>query len=510
MRLQDLEKFENITIQCHDNPDADAIASGYGLYCYFKSKGKNVRLIYSGHSVIQKSNLVLMLEKLQIPIEYVVSAVMEGKKFEGLLITVDCQYGAGNVTRFEAENVAIIDHHQIEVNAYEHEYMEIASELGSCSTLVWLLLKEEGYEVTDENKLATALYYGLLSDTNGMSEVKNPIDRDMQDALPFNGSLISMFTNSNISLRELEIAGVAMLRYVFNEEYHFAVVKTQACDANILGLISDFLLQVDQIYTCVVYNEIEGGFKFSVRSCVREVNASELAGFLAKDIGSGGGHARKAGGFISKKLYDDKMGAMHSEGYVNNQMIKYFENYDLIYPNEFEVDLTKMKKYQKNDRPVGFVRATDVLPVGTPVTIRTLEGDVDLVVEDDLIIMIGIEGEVYPSKLEKFERSYRVLDKKYVFEECVIHNKYVPTIKNRLNGEKYSLADYASVCSPTGKVQIYAKPLEKPTKVFTEWNQEGYMRGKAGDLLAVRTDDLHDAYIIDLDIFNLTYDLVEE
>ena len=35
MRLKELLQFDEIIIQCHDNPDADAIASGYGLYCYF-------------------------------------------------------------------------------------------------------------------------------------------------------------------------------------------------------------------------------------------------------------------------------------------------------------------------------------------------------------------------------------------------------------------------------------------------------------------------------------------
>lgn len=29
------------------------------------------------------------------------------------LVTVDCQYGQGNVTRFDAGKVAVIDHHQI-------------------------------------------------------------------------------------------------------------------------------------------------------------------------------------------------------------------------------------------------------------------------------------------------------------------------------------------------------------------------------------------------------------
>ena len=69
MRLSDLEKFEKITIQYHDNPDADALASGYGLFCYFKAKGKDVRLVYSGRNKITKSNLRLMVEKLEIPVE---------------------------------------------------------------------------------------------------------------------------------------------------------------------------------------------------------------------------------------------------------------------------------------------------------------------------------------------------------------------------------------------------------------------------------------------------------
>ena len=42
MMLDELLGYDHVTIQCHDNPDADAIASGYGLYCFFRDKGKAV------------------------------------------------------------------------------------------------------------------------------------------------------------------------------------------------------------------------------------------------------------------------------------------------------------------------------------------------------------------------------------------------------------------------------------------------------------------------------------
>ena len=322
MRLDDFLKYNEITIQCHDNPDADALASAYGLYVYFLEKGKKTRMIYSGRTKIQKSNLSLMIEQLEIPIEYIPLEQAETMKVEGLLITADCQYGAGNVTLISAENVAIIDHHRIEIDNVDNSL--ILTDLGSCSTVVWKLLTEAGYEINDENHLSTALYYGLLTDTNTFAELQNPVDRDMQDSLEFDKFQISMFCNSNISLEELEIAGVAMLRAIYNEDHDFAIIKSQPCDPNILGLISDFLLQVDRVMTCVVFNEIPNGIKFSVRSCTKEVSASELAGFLAEDIGGGGGHIQKAGGFIQKKLYDEKVGGIRSETYFHKKMMNYF------------------------------------------------------------------------------------------------------------------------------------------------------------------------------------------
>ena len=52
MRLSELLKFDDIVIQCHDNPDADALASGAALHWYFTKKQKKVRFIYRGNNKI--------------------------------------------------------------------------------------------------------------------------------------------------------------------------------------------------------------------------------------------------------------------------------------------------------------------------------------------------------------------------------------------------------------------------------------------------------------------------
>lgn len=505
MRLADLKKYDPVTIQCHDNPDADAIGAGFGLYTYFKSIGKNVRLIYSGKYKIHKANLKLMVEKLDIPIFY-----MEDTQvcIGGLLITVDCQYGAGNVTRLKADRVAVIDHHQIEIPNLELK--EINSSLGSCSTLVWKMLKEEKFPVEEDIILGTALYYGLYSDTNQFAEIYNPLDMDMRDTLTCNMSLIRLFRNSNLSLAELEVAGIAMIRYIYNDDHKYAIIRSKPCDPNILGMISDFLIQVDEVWTCIVYNEINDGYKFSVRSCIKEVNASELAAFVSETIGSGGGHMEKAGGFISKKLYEEYYPTLHSEAYFSEKMNEYFDHTQIIYAEDIELDITDMERYIKKKIPLGYVRATDILPVGTPITIRTLEGDVDMTVEPELYIMIGINGEVYPNTKTRFEKSYQIIDKPYDLRDCAKDTEYVPTIKNRVDGTTRFLTSCAGTCISNGKTGIYAKKIDQMVKVFTAWGKDRYMLGKKGDYLVVRCDDLHDIHVVEENTFKKTYEPYRE
>lgn len=514
MKLAELQHYQSITIQCHDNPDADAIASGFALYSYFTSIGKKTQLVYAGRNRIQKPNLLLMVEKLQIPITYIgdIRKYMEERStgmIQGLLITVDCQYKAGNVTYLPAEDVAIIDHHQVEIE--EIQKREINPHLGSCSTLVWNMLREAGYQIED-SRVGTALYYGLYTDTNQFSEIYNPLDMDMRDMVPCEKTLITLFRNSNLSLQEMEIAGVAMIRYIYNDDYRYAIIKAKPCDPNILGLISDFLVQVAEVDSCVVYNESEDGYKFSVRSCIKEVQANELAGFLADGVGSGGGHREKAGGFISKTLYENAYPTLHSEAFFSQRLNDYFDHCQIIYANDYEIDISDMQSYVKRQVPCAYVEATSVLPVGTPITIRTLEGDVDMMVTEDLIIMIGIKGEVYPNRREKFLKSYTVTDKPYCIDEIREHcvDIYEPTIHNRKTGEVMKLADYAKVCIANGGTHIHAKELTERVKVFTAWDTEKYMLGVTGDFLAVRCDDKHDIYVVERDIFYRTYDKAEK
>lgn len=360
MKLSRLLKYNQIIVQCHDNPDADAIASGYGVYTYLKAHGKNVRLVYGGRNAIRKSNLVMMVKELNIPIENVRHTSSEEPA--ELLVTVDCQYGEGNVTRYPAQNVAVIDHHRVSKTL--PKLHEVESHLGACSTLVWNMLKDEGMDPNDNENLATALYYGLYTDTGNLEEIYHEKDMELRDTAKVRSGLITKLRNANISIEELETAGAALLRCDYNEQYRFAVVKAGPCDPNVLGLISDMVLEVDSIDVCIVFSIQPNGVKLSIRSCEEDIKANELAAKLCMGIGSGGGHQVKAGGTIQMELltkeyetYCRKIGteprmvlddtgsferpSMSAiKSYLEYRMVEYFENRENIEAVIFDLDGT--------------------------------------------------------------------------------------------------------------------------------------------------------------------------
>jgi len=221
MRLKDLLAYKQIIVQCHDNPDADAIASGYGVYFYLKQQGKEVRLVYGGNNVIRKGNLVIMVNELEIPIEHVRN--VEKEEPAELVVTVDCQCGEGNVSLYPAKEYAVIDHHRVERKLPFLSRVE--SGLGACSTLVWMMLCEEGIDINTDEDLATALYYGLYKDTGNFDTLYQEKDLQLKETASFDYGLSTRLKNGNIYNEELQTAGAALLRCDYNERYGVAVVK---------------------------------------------------------------------------------------------------------------------------------------------------------------------------------------------------------------------------------------------------------------------------------------------
>lgn len=135
-------------------------------------------LIYGGNNEIKRYDLRYMVENCGIPLRHAAGPLQTE-----LLLVVDGQYGQGNVERFQAPEVAMIDHH-IRVTP-ESSNSLIKSEYQSCSTIVWELLTEEGYPVKQDERMCVSLLYGLYVDTSSFCELYR--EKIWRCARPFRG-----------------------------------------------------------------------------------------------------------------------------------------------------------------------------------------------------------------------------------------------------------------------------------------------------------------------------------
>ena len=497
MRLSDLLAHDSVAIQCHTIPDADALASGFGLCRYFEAAGKRPLFFYGGPPVV-KPNLLGMIEAFKIPVRHDPGR----QEWDGLLITVDCQYGAGNVSRVTARDVAVIDHHIQEKEL--PPLCDLRPWLGSCATLVWDLLRQESFSI--DRGLATALHYGLFTDTNGFSEMRHPLDRDMWDTLAVDENVLKRLKLSNLSLADLSQVSAALSDIAVDQELRFALISAPPCDPNILGFISDLSMQVDTVDLAVAYSPLPNGdVKFSVRTSVRETKASELAAWLAEGVGSGGGHREKAGGYIAGRKYQECFGDKPIRAYCQESVRDYcrvFKIVDCANPAGLRdwPDIRLMKTYRKLPLRLGFVPCSELFEKCCDLQLRMLEGDMDVRADENAILMIGIMGEVYLMERDTFARNYRIVEEPYAPELL-----YAPTVLNKNTGKRISLLEHTRACIGIGTDAVKALRLDERVKVFTRWDKENYFSGNPGDWLVGRSAE--DLYIVTAAVFERIYAL---
>lgn len=506
MKLGDLCAYKRIAIQCHDAPDADALASGFALHRFFSSRGLEPYFFYGGRAVISKPNLCIMVDELDIPVEY----APELKEWDGLLITVDCQYGSNNVQPVRAGNVAVIDHHPAGKGLPARHV--IKPQLGSCATLVWTMLQDEGFVLDkDERKLALAMYYGLYTDTNGFAEARHPLDLNMRDALTFHDPqkviqeepvLKTLFT-SNLSLNDLTVVFTALHNVHVEPEQGFALAEAAPCDPNLLGFISDLAIQVAGIDTVIAWTPQGDGFKFSVRSSSRIAKARDATLWLtSRGAGNGGGHKEKAGGWVKGEAVRE---AGSPREFFLRRLTGYLQGYEIIDRDSPREDCCRgMRQYRKKEVVIGFAPTVPLFAPGTRLQLRMLEGETIITAAEDIYIMVGTQAEVYFMRKAAFEQRYAPLDAAYI---PAFAPDYNPTVSPVTSGESVQLLEHVRQCrSKPDTSPVSAKRLDRSLKVFPEWDQDNYLLGEPGDWLIMQNNNPNDLYVVKERVFPLLYE----
>lgn len=304
-RLHKVLSSGPITILTHHNPDPDALASGEGLaYLIQTLWGLEVRRVYSG--IVARAENVAVLAHLT-PGWELISAPDEIAS-ESLIILVDTQPGAGN-NLLPASIIpsAVFDHHQpIRLRVDQVPYVDLRPELGAASTLIYLYLEAAGLSL--HSRLATALFYGIKTDTNGLSRgtthedeltyvsLLKHVDRELLRKVEHIKKSATFYSSIAHGIQNTMVYGSAVLSLL--GDMHRPDFAAE---------LADYLIQLEGTRGVFCMGRYQEAWQLSVRTVLLGQDAGLLIQQLIVDIGQGGGHGTMAGGQIPDDAVDENV-----------------------------------------------------------------------------------------------------------------------------------------------------------------------------------------------------------
>ncbi len=283
-----------VLILTHENPDPDSIAAAFGLkYIFRKSMGVQSIIAYSG--IIGRAENRSMVKLLGI--DMVPYNTIAPRNYS-VIALVDCQPHTGNVMLPKGINPTIvIDHHPLRKSSLKAGFVDVRKDIGSTSTIITQYLKQLALPV--DRKVATALFYGIKSDTRDMGRESS--DADIR---------ASVFLYPDTLQKKLaRIEHPKMPKEYFNELYSVlknARIYGDAVVARVdilgwpemIGEFADELIQIEGVRWCLCYGRHNGSILFSIRTTRTSYMAGVIAHKICHGIGSGGGHETYAAGKI--------------------------------------------------------------------------------------------------------------------------------------------------------------------------------------------------------------------
>lgn len=283
------EAAESVLILLQDDPDPDAIASGLALR---QVLGRNKQTAPLGsYGRVTRPENIAMVKLLEIEIEKMTKNAV--KKFDRIAV-VDLQ--PPHLSNPPSEIDLVIDHHP-EQFTYKSHIKDIRPNYGATSTILLEYLLCTGSSIG--TRLATAMFYGIKSDTFSLSREVNEWDVEAFSYLyPLaNQNLMRRIERPELPPAALDALSIALKNRRVIDKVAFVHLGRVERD-DLIPQMADFSLSFEGIEWAFVSGIYESNYIVSVRN----VGYVRAAGRVLKEafggLGSAGGHASMAKAII--------------------------------------------------------------------------------------------------------------------------------------------------------------------------------------------------------------------
>lgn len=285
---------QNVLILPHNDPDPDAIASAVGLRHLVEQRlGLQAVVAYEG--IIGRSENKALVRFLGRPLRLLTEEDLRRASHVAL---VDTQPGAGN-NPLPAGFVPsiVLDHHAWRDESARAAYYDVRPQQGATSTIVTEYLQAASLEPSET--LATALFYGIKTDTMGLGRGAGLGDVaayyylqplvDIEGLAEIERAQVpaSYFKSFATAIQAARVYDRVVLCYIGPMNY-----PDQAAE------IADILSRLEGVQWVLCMGAFNDSLILAVRSRSRRAGAGQLVRAVVGDLGMAGGHGTMAGGHV--------------------------------------------------------------------------------------------------------------------------------------------------------------------------------------------------------------------
>jgi len=285
--------LSRLHILTHDHPDPDAISSAWALaYLAEKLAGARTQVLYGG--VIGRMENRTLVRMLRVPVRPVKPADLLPPHAVAI---VDSQPPFQN-NQFPARRhpFIVVDHHPRHAKTAA-DFVLIDRDAGATATLLADALLDAELDVP--MRLATALVYGIISETQNLGRETGPRDVAAYRRLFPKASMSAL---SKIQNPPRPSAFFYTLGKAIHQAFvvgrvigvHLGAVHNQ----DVVAHMADLLLSHEKMTWSIVTGRYEGRLCVSLRTRSRRAEAGKLLWRLLGSGTSAGGHKMIAGGSL--------------------------------------------------------------------------------------------------------------------------------------------------------------------------------------------------------------------
>jgi len=278
-------------VVAHDNPDPDCLGAALAMRDVLAEiTGRPVPIAYGG--IIGRAENRAMVELLQI--ELIPIGRLNLADFEAFVL-VDTQPGAGNYSLPpEYLPTVVIDHHLPPVARGPAEYFDIRTDYGATTTVA--LEYRNAISQPIDSRLATAMFYGIKSDTQDLG--RHVSEADIAAYLQLfplvDKAILPQIEHPRLPRQHFETLRTALERaYCWNSI--LISILDEMDNPNAAAEMADYFLRLENVTWSICLGSHQGDLYVSVRTSDPEANAAEVIQNAIRELGSSGGHGMMAG-----------------------------------------------------------------------------------------------------------------------------------------------------------------------------------------------------------------------